>query len=85
MSKIFAGRDLKSAFEWMLDAFVKREMPNNLNETQYMEYADLQLYGKMREMQTAMNEYVDTTDDRLNRLEIQLNELNNKLLEKGVI
>ena len=85
MSRLFAERDLKTTFREMFDACIKREMPNNLSETQFMEYADLQYYVKMREMQTALENYVDIYQERLNEMEKQIDDLNKKLLEKGVI
>lgn len=79
-SNWFAEKHLKEQFTELMDAIVKREMPNNLQETQFMEYADLEVYGKMREMQTALNEYVDECDSRIKALEDSIDELNEKLL-----
>jgi len=78
-------KNLKGAIKDMLDKWVEREMPDNLEETRYMEYADLELYGKLREFNTAVNEYVDEYETRIKELENQVDELNKALLKKGEI
>lgn len=78
-------RNLKGAIKDMLDKWVEREMPDNLEETQYMEYADLELYGKMREFNTAVVEYINEYETRIKNLEDQVDELNKALLKKGVV
>ena len=77
----FVEKHLKTQFKELMDKLVTREMPDNLEETQYMEYEDLEVYGKMRELNTALVEYVDEYEARIKALEDSIEDLNKRLLE----
>ena len=73
-------RNLKDAVKELFDELIKREMPDNLAETQFMEYGDLDVYRHMRELNEAVNDYIDEYKTRIETLEKQVEDLNDRLL-----